>query len=111
MRTRVHLPAASVLALCFAAGTASAAPILRVQVDQKGDFLLIGNSLGYDCAAGTPAPVVGTVGNCGANGADSAPDVFWRSDSPALGQAQANNTIALGQGRSTAKLTSPWAPR
>jgi uncharacterized repeat protein (TIGR01451 family) len=96
-----------VLALCFAAGTASAAPILRVQVDQKGDFLLIGNSLGYDCAAGTPAPVVGTVGNCGANGADSAPDVFWRSDSPALGQAQANNTIALGQGRSTAKLNIP----
>jgi uncharacterized repeat protein (TIGR01451 family)/MYXO-CTERM domain-containing protein len=107
MRNRVHLPAASVLALCLAAGTASAAPILRVQVDQKGDFLLIGNTIGYDCAGGTPAPVVGTIGACGANTADSAPDIFWRSESPAAGQAQANNTIALGQARSTAKLNIP----
>ena len=107
MRNRVHLPAVSALALCLAAGTASAAPILRVQVDQKGDFLLIGNTLGHDCAAGTPAPVVGTLGNCGNNTADSAPDVFWRADAPALGQAQANNTITLAQSRSTAKLNIP----
>src|SRR3954470_6364978 len=103
MKNRSHLTAASAIALCLAAGTASAAPILRVQVDQKGDFLLIGNTLGHDCAAGTPNPVLGTVGNCGANTGDSAPDVFWRADFPAAGQAQANNTVTLAQARSSAK--------
>ncbi len=107
MKNRVHLTGAAAAALCLAAGTANAAPTLRVQVDQKGDFLLIGNTLGYECAAGTPAPVVGTVGACGTSTADTAPDVFWRADSPAAGQAQANTSIALGQGRSSAQLTIP----
>ena len=31
-----------------------AAPALRVSVDQHGDFALIGNTLGQECAAGTP---------------------------------------------------------
>ena len=52
----------------MAATTAHAAPALRVQVEQKGDFLLIGNTLGLECDAGTPAPVVGTVGMCGNTG-------------------------------------------
>lgn len=86
---------------------AQAAPQLRVQVDQRGDFILIGNTLGHECATGTPAPVVGAVGNCGTNTADSAPDIFWRSDSPAAGQAQANNTITPAQARSTAFLNLP----
>jgi len=90
------------------AGEANAAQTLRVQVDQKGDFVLIGNTLGHECAAGTPAPVVGTVGNCGTLGlADTAPDIFWRSDAPANGQAQANNTITVAQARSTAVLSIP----
>ena len=33
----------------IAAGEAQAAQTLRVQVDQKGDFLLIGNTLGHEC--------------------------------------------------------------
>ena len=44
---------------------ASAAPALRYQTDVRGSFQVIGNTLGYDCAATTPAPVVGTVGACG----------------------------------------------
>src|SRR5690349_10181744 len=76
---------------------ASAAPVLRVQVDQKGDFVLLGNTLGHECDVGTPAPLVGTVGNCGANVNDSGPDVFWRADQPAAGQAAANNTITIAQ--------------
>jgi len=107
MKNRVHLPAIAAAALCLTAGTASADPFLRVQVDQKGDFLLIGNTIGYECAAGTPLPVVGMVGACGTSTTDTAPDVFWRSDSPAVGQAQADNTIALGQERSTAQLNVP----
>ena len=98
----------SFLTAAFAlAPAAAAAPQLRLQVDQNGDFLLIGNTLGHECAAGTPAPLVGTVGNCGTNTADSSPDIFWRSESPGAGQAQANNTITLAQARSTAVLTVP----
>ncbi|MBI4953951.1 MAG: DUF11 domain-containing protein [Myxococcales bacterium] len=93
--------------MLLASQAALAAPQLRLQVDQKGDFVLIGNTLGHECAGGTPAPVVGTVGNCGANLGDSAPDVFWRSEAPGAGQAQANNTITLANARSTALLTVP----
>ena len=85
-------------------GTAVAAPKLRVQVDQKGDFILIGNTLGHDCRGFVPAPVVGTLGACGNNTGDSAPDVYWRADDPAAGQAVANNTVAMAQARSTAVL-------
>ncbi|HRI71974.1 MAG TPA: hypothetical protein PK156_47400, partial [Polyangium sp.] len=91
----------------IAAGDASAAQTVRVQVDQKGDFLLIGNTLGHDCVATTPAPVVGAVGMCGTNTNDTAPDVFWRSDSPMGGQAEANNGVMLANARSTAVLTIP----
>ncbi len=68
---------------CLSVGaSAGAAPSLRKQVDQHGDFALIGNTLGYECDTGTPAPVVGAVGACGTNLGDSAPDVHWRSESP-----------------------------
>ncbi len=92
----------------LAAGNATAAPALRVQVEQKGDFLLVGNTLGFECAAGTPAPVVGTLGACGNQGInDTAPDIFWRSDSPMNGQAEANTGITVANARSTAILTIP----
>jgi hypothetical protein len=68
---------------------------------------MIGNTFGYDCATGTPLPIVGSVGACGSNTTDSAPDVFWRSDSPTGGQAQANTGITAAQARSTAVLTLP----
>ncbi len=101
------VPGLAGLAAIAVASTASAAPVLRVQVDQHGDFALIGNTLGYECATGTPAPVVGTVGNCGNSTADTAPDIFWRADAPAAGQAQANNTVTVAQARSTSMLTLP----
>jgi uncharacterized repeat protein (TIGR01451 family) len=92
----------------LASGTASAAPALRVQVNQRGDFALIGNTLAHDCAPATPAPVVGTVGACGTNTSDNAPDVYWRADVPAIGlgaQADIVNTAATA--RSGAMLNLP----
>lgn len=92
---------------------ALAAPALRKQVTQKGDFLFIGNTLGYECAANTPVPVVGTIANnaCSSqtnnNIADSAPDLYWRSDSPAAGQATASTAETADTARSTAVLTVP----
>ena len=68
-------------------GTASAAPTLRVQVSQNGDLTWIGNTSAQECAATARAPVVGTVGGCGANTDDSAPDLFWRADDPNDGLA------------------------
>ena len=83
--------------LAGAAGSANAAPKLRIQVDLRGDFVLIGNTLGHDCANGVPAPITGTVGPCGNNGInDAAPDVFWRADSPAISQAEANTSKKYG---------------
>lgn len=99
------LAAASLVGLV--SGQANAAPKLRVQVSQHGDFVLMGNTLGHDCAPGTPAPVVGTVGACGMNTADSALDIFWRADSPNDGAAEANNNITVAQARSTSVLNLP----
>jgi clumping factor A len=109
MKRRLCLSALASLAVAgVAIAPASAAPTLRFQVSQKGDFALIGNTLGHECNPGTPAPVVGNVGMCGNNGiGDSAPDVFWRADSPAAGQAEANTAITVAQARSTAVLGIP----
>ncbi len=97
-----------VLACLSVAQVTPAAPTLRQQVNQRGDFLLVGNTLGQDCDGGTPAPVVGTVSCAGSsNNGDSAPDLFWRSQSPAAGQAQANTSIGITEARSTSVLTLP----
>ena len=84
-----------------------AAPALRAEVYQHGDFVLIGNTFGHDCASGMAAPVVGTVGACGLNTNDTSPDVYWRADFPALGQAAANSAITSAQASSTAVLNLP----
>jgi uncharacterized repeat protein (TIGR01451 family)/MYXO-CTERM domain-containing protein len=110
MRTRSSILVGLAL-LGASAGSAHAAPTLRVQVDQHGDFLLIGNTLGYECAAGTPAPVVGTVAanacNQGTNVADTAPDLLWQADAPGAGQALADPSTTPAQARSTAVLAVP----
>jgi clumping factor A len=103
------------LSLGATAGVAHAAPTLRTQVDQKGDFVMFGNTLGFECddrvSVGVPAPTLGTV-SCPNNVnsdvvQDSAPDIFWRSDEPAAGQATASTTITAAQARSTAVLDIP----
>ncbi|MGN6520981.1 MAG: InlB B-repeat-containing protein [Dokdonella sp.] len=94
-------------ALFLGCSTLAAAPAQRTRVDQHGDFALIGNTLGQDCAIGVPPPLVGTVAACGTNTSDSAPDIFWRSDSPAVGQAMADTTITPATARSSAVLALP----
>lgn len=86
---------------------AGAAPLLRKQISQHGDFVLIGNSGGFECAAGTPLPVVGTVTCPGQNVNDSSPDIFWRSQQPAVDAALANNTLTSLTARTTARLSLP----
>ncbi len=105
---------ASKLALCSSAcglllaSASQAAPVLRKQATQHGDFALIGNAGGFECSPGaTPAPVVGTV-TCPATAiADSAPDIFWRSQDPTATQARADATITSLTSRTTAALALP----
>ncbi|MBJ6760629.1 DUF11 domain-containing protein [Myxococcaceae bacterium JPH2] len=81
-----------------------ATPGLRHQEDQHGDFVLIGNTLAHECAVGTPAPVVGTVGTCGSSTADTAPDVFWTLEGSTT---RADLTVAPSASSSQAMLTLP----
>lgn len=85
---------------------AEAAPALRFLVDEHGDMVLFGNSAAFDCRAGIPAPVVGTVGMCGGNTTDSAPDVLWRSDDVA-GSALADTSISVPNSRTSAVFRLP----
>ncbi|HMI93412.1 MAG TPA: hypothetical protein VK509_18700, partial [Polyangiales bacterium] len=103
-------------ALCVwvaAARPAAAAPALRVQMDLQGDFVLFGNTLAHECDLGAPTvptPTVGTVGTC-PNSNNYAPDVYWRADAPAAGQASANDTFGPDDARSTAVLVLPQGAR
>ena len=89
-----------------------AAPVLRTQVNQRGDFVMFGNTLGWDCAANAAAVLTGTVACNGVtNTADTGIDVYWRSDQPAAGQALASNAITMANARSTAMLVLPSGAR
>jgi uncharacterized repeat protein (TIGR01451 family)/MYXO-CTERM domain-containing protein len=97
--------AAAVTVLLTAMG-AQAAPVQRHTVDQKGDFVVLGNTLGHDCATtnALPTPVVGMVGACGANVNDTSPDVFWQAGDTT---ATASTAILPADARSTAVLKLP----
>lgn len=106
MRRKLTISAAAILAFCGGIETANAAPKLRVQIEQKGDFLLIGNTIGYECASPRVMPIVGNA-NCGLialDQGDSAPDIFWRSDT---NSATATQSILFSNARTTAQLNIP----
>ncbi|RYZ06891.1 MAG: DUF11 domain-containing protein [Myxococcales bacterium] len=109
MRRKSLISSLIALSAACAAGGVHAAPALRKQVDQKGDFVMFGNTLGYECAAGvSPAPVVGTASCMGTSSVmDSAPDLFWESDAPMVGQARASVAVTPAAARSTAVLSIP----
>jgi uncharacterized repeat protein (TIGR01451 family) len=105
---RRHIAAGLVAAAAgFGPAPADAAQTKRFVINDRGDFILIGNTLSHDCAPGTPPPVVGTVGSCGLNASDTGSDVFWRSDHPVAGQALADTTITAADARSSAVLSLP----
>jgi clumping factor A len=112
MKTRSVLSLLSVLSVLVLVPMAHADQRLRVQVNQRGDFLIVGNTLGWDCAlaSAAPPPVLGSVpalANCGLNAEDSSVDVYFRADEPTDGQATANLSIAASAARSTAFVDLP----
>ncbi|MCP4573705.1 MAG: DUF11 domain-containing protein [bacterium] len=78
----------------------------RTRVTQHGDFVVLGNTMGWDCASSGANPVVGHVGYCGGYVADTAPDILWRSDD-AGGTAMASTAITPDLARTTAVLNLP----
>lgn len=77
-----RLAAATLSVILCTSHPASADPNLRVQMDVRGDFVLIGNTLMQDCAAGVPTPVVGDMAGCSTTPVFNltAPDIYWQSD-------------------------------
>ena len=101
------LHALTIAGVLLGSVSAAAAPVLRTQISQHGDFALIGNAGGFECAPGTPMPTVGAF-TCPALGiADSSPDIFWRSEQPGAGQALANDQITTLTARTSALLKLP----
>jgi clumping factor A len=116
MRQKRLISSLIALSLGGAASVAQAAPTLRKQVDQRGDFVMFGNTVGFECAEDVviPAPLAGSTATCPnvPNSQqdeldDTSPDIFWRSDSPVDGQATASTAITAAQARSTAVLDIP----
>src|SRR5919197_1481707 len=111
--SRLRLPRARVLLgfALLATSTTFASPTLRYSVDQRGDMLIIGNTLGHDChnaaAPIVPGPIPDTTAQCGSNRSDTGIDVLWRSDAPTEGTATANTTVTVASARSTAVLSVP----
>lgn len=95
-----------VLTLLGVVGAAHGQPLPPTQLQQRGDFVIIGNTLVHDCTAGA-TPLVGSVSDCGSTSPDAAPDLFWSAGSPSPGNAQANAQIDVGAARSTAVLNLP----
>ena len=96
------------VALLLSSATASATPVLRYQTDLHGSFVMFGNTEGQDCGSGV-SPLLGTVGACGNNTSDTAPDIFWSADHNTVGNgnAWADKSITSAVARSTSVLNLP----
>lgn len=79
----------------------------RLRVEQRGDAVLIGNTLAQNCADDVPAPVVGTVGACGSDQDDSGADVLWSLGADGTGAPVANSSVDPEEAASVAVLTLP----
>jgi uncharacterized repeat protein (TIGR01451 family) len=99
------------LGMCGAAASVAPAPaeaqvLERFFVEQRGDFVLVGNTLARDCAADADLLLVGSVGNCGDDDADSGADVLWSVAADGTG-AIANVSVGPDEAASIAVLELP----
>ena len=101
---RTSLGCLATLVPLLTTSLATAAPTRRYASTHQGDLVVIGNTLGADCAATAVLPVVGTVGpNCGGNTSDTAPDVFYQLNG-AQTSVSANADVTADQASSLAVL-------
>lgn len=86
---------------------AEAAPQKLAEFNEKGSFVLVGNTVGWDCNAGIPQPTVGTPpmsANCGMNIDDSSADLLWSTDGQTATADMATTPLRAG---STSLLNLP----
>ena len=76
-------------------------PVLRHQADARGNVVVFGSTLGYDCDSGIAPPAGATAACAGQAGlGDTAPDLYWRDNI-------ANETITPLKARTSATLVLP----
>ena len=64
--------------------------------NQRGDFVLFGNTLGYDCGPDIPRPISGSVApECGQGTADTAMDVYFRAEDKGASASLADTDAAV----------------
>ena len=99
-RTAIGLAVSTSLVLVT--GAASAVdPILRHQEDTRGDVVVFGSTLAFDCGAGVSAPPGATTSCAGQlNVDDTAPDIYFRDNT-------ANSSILPTEARTSATLSLP----
>ena len=130
MKNRAYCGRLAALGICFLAtvgvflGSAQPAQAQlqkRFTTDDRGNFVMFGNTTGLDCRDSvTEKPIVGTVPqgptglyNCRGLLPDTSrgDDVLWRSDEPMNGSAVASTLITPATARSTAVLSLPAGAR
>ena len=100
--------AGAIVGVLLSVGVGHAAPnpwLPRAHVLQRGDFIIVGNTLVQDCSSNTAQPFKGTVGS-GCADSDASPDVYWRSTDVNTG-AEARTSYTADQARTVAKLNLP----
>jgi uncharacterized repeat protein (TIGR01451 family) len=91
---------AAASALTVAPEARATDPLLRHQQEVRGDVVVFGSTLGFDCGAGV-LPASGTASCAGeTNTTDTAPDLYWRD-------GVANASITATQARTSATLSLP----
>ncbi|MBK8258295.1 MAG: DUF11 domain-containing protein [Polyangiaceae bacterium] len=101
--------------LLLGSGAASAVdPVLRHQEDTRGDVVVFGSTLAYDCGSGVAAPMA-AVASC-ANQLlvdDTAPDIYFRDNTANASilpiEARTSATLSLPAGASVTYARLYWA--
>jgi uncharacterized repeat protein (TIGR01451 family) len=81
---------------------AQAAPQKIAEFNEKGSFLLIGNTSAVDCRQVVPRPSNGTVGDCGMNTDDTSSDVLFDATT-----GSADTSVLATKAGSTSQLDIP----
>jgi len=99
---RLALGVIPALYCSLSATPVQAAPQKIAEFNEKGSFLLIGNTSSFDCRAAVPRPSVGTIGDCGMNTDDTSSDVLFDAVT-----GSADTSVLATKAGSTARLDVP----
>lgn len=116
---RAGIALLAALGIMSVSSAVPAATTNRYTIDDNGNFLIFGNTSGYDCRDSVvQKPIVGDVQqgllglpilNCNqlVGDSDNGIDFFWRSQQPGVNQASADLRWGPAEGRTTAVVQLP----